>query len=376
MTGAQMIGGMLAVLAVIGLAYQLFALWALQRFFRHPPAKEQSGEAVSILKPLHGAEPRLSENLATFLVQEYGGAVQMVCGVSSADDPAVAAVERLQHPAIALVINGQRHGSNAKVGNLINMLPAARHDVLILSDSDMAVRPDYLATLLTALNQPHVGAITCCYAGRGDAGFWSRISAGMISHVALPDMVVGKVTGIEQPCMGSTIALRRVTLERIGGFEEFADVLADDNAIGKAVRGLGLHVAIPPIILTHACAEASFGQLWRQKLRWAVTIRQINPWGYFGSVITRPLPLALLAALWLPELAMILGIAVLASRLCVRFMVNKFAESKTLPAYLLPVVDCLEFMVYVAAFFARSVDWRGDALTIIDKGRVAAQEKP
>ena len=262
------LGWIFAGLAGVGCLYQLFALWALGRQFRAAPQLARTNAGVTLLKPLHGAEPKLAENLGTFLDSGlnsgHSGPVQMVCGVASADDPAVKLVENLRamRPAadIKLVTDPRRHGSNAKISNLINMMEAARHDILVLSDSDMAVGPEYLPVLLAALDQPRVGAVTCLYRGRGLAGLWSQLSASTISHVALPDMVVGHVTGIESPCMGSTIALRRETLERIGGFERFADVLADDNAMGAAVRDLGLRVDIPPMLLVHTGAESSFGQ--------------------------------------------------------------------------------------------------------------------
>jgi ceramide glucosyltransferase len=157
------------------------------------------------------------------------------------------------------------------------MMPLAKHDILILSDSDMVVQPDYLATVTAALAQPGVGLATCLYIGRGDAGPWSEIGAAMISFQQTPNMIFALAHGLAQPCMGSTIALRRETLDAIGGFEAFADVLADDHAMGAAVTAQGLKIAVPPILLDHAGDEATLAQLWRHFLRWAVTIRDLNP---------------------------------------------------------------------------------------------------
>jgi len=302
--------------------------------------------------------------------------VQMVCGIVRPADPAGAAVDALQasHPEadISVVRDPTLRGANGKIGNLINMLPAARHDALVLSDSDMSVAPDYLAVVSATLAQPGVGAVTCYYRGRGDAGFWSRVSAGIISHVALPDMVVGYATGLARPCMGSTIALTRETLEAIGGFGRFADVLADDHAVGAAVAELGLRVAIPPLVLTHACTEPSFAALWRQKLRWATTIRSLQPWGYAGSVVTRPLPLALLAALFNPALGLGLVAVALAARLAVARRVDRVTGATSAPLWLLPVIDMVDFLVFAASFFTRTIDWRGSRLTMADAGRITA----
>lgn len=369
------IGIVLAALAAIGVAYQAFAWIMLGRFFRPQPVGT-SAEAVTILKPLYGAEPRLQDNLSTFLAQAHPGPVQLLCGLGNANDPARAAVAALQagHPQadIALVVDPARHGANGKVGNLINMMAKAKHPALVLSDSDMSVSPNYLATLLAALAKPGVGAATCFYRGRGDAGFWSHLSAGIISHVALPDMVVGYTTGLARPCMGSTIALTAEALEAIGGFERFADVLADDHAIGMAVAKLGLRVDIPPIVLTHACAERSFAALWRQKLRWAATIRGLQPWGYLGSVITRPLPLALLTMPFIPATGLTLIVAALVVRLAVALRVDRIAGTRSVALWLLPLIDSVEFLVFAASFTVRKIDWRGKALTIEADGRISA----
>ena len=371
------IGIALAALAAIGVAYQAFAWVMLGRFFNTFHRFSQDDRpSVTILKPLHGGEPRLKDNLATFLCQDHAGPVQLLCGLGNADDPARQTVEALQHEHpqadIAMALDPTRHGANGKVGNLINMMPAARHGTLVLSDSDMSVAPDYLSSLLATLAQPGVGAATCFYRGRGDTGLWSRVSAGIISHVALPDMVVGYTTGLAQPCMGSTIALRRETLDKIGGFDRFADILADDHAIGAAVGALGLKVAIPPLLLTHACAEPGFAALWRQKLRWAATIRGLQPWGYLGSVITRPLPLALLALPLLPAAGLVLAAAALAVRLAVAARVDRIAGARSVALWLLPLIDSVDFLVFAASFTVRKIDWRGRALTIEADGRIAA----
>lgn len=368
-----------AVLAAVGITYQAYAWVMLGRFFL-PQAATPSSQAVTVLKPLYGDEPRLQDNLASFLALDHAGPVQLLCGLTDAADPARATVDALhrEYPQadIALVIDSARHGANAKVGNLVNMMPEAKHDTLVLSDSDMSVGPDYLAVLLAALAKPGVGAATCFYRGRADGTFWSRVSAGIISHVALPDMVVGYTTGLARPCMGSTIALSRQTLEAIGGFERFADMLADDHAIGTAVAELGLRVEIPPLMLTHACTETSFAALWRQKLRWAATIRRLQPWGYLGSAITRPLPLAMLATPFMPATGLVLIVAALAVRLAVARRVDRLSGLPTAGqpsvAWLLPLIDSVDFLVFAASFTVRKIDWRGNALRIEADGRIAA----
>lgn len=376
MTLADWIGLTLAALALVAAAYQLISLAAVIRYFAAPGDIAVGNEAVTLLKPLHGAEPRLAENLASFLDTAHAGPVQMVCGVADPGDSALAAAQALvrAHPGrdIALSTGPVAPAGNAKVGNLIAMMTHARHDILILSDSDMAVGRDYLPRVLGALAQPGIGAVSCLYAGRGDAGFWSTVNAAIISWSGAPKVVMSIVTGIARPCMGSTIALRRDTLARIGGFEAFGAVLADDYAIGEAVAGLGLRVRVPPMLLTHACAETSLGEVWRQHLRWAVTIRGVAPLRHLGSGIVYAVPLALLAVPFAPAAGLAALAFALAARLTVAMRIDREAGRRTAPLWLLPLADCIEFAVFLASLAARTIDWRGRRLTMDGKGRIAA----
>ena len=299
-----------------------------------------------------------------------------LCGVSDAGDAAIGVARQLKadHPqrSIDLVVDPAAHGANAKIGNLVNLMPSARHDLLVMSDSDMAVGRNYLATIVAQFGQPGTGAVTCVYRGRADAGIWSRLAAGTISYSGTPDIIVGLATGLAQPCMGSTIALRRDTLVAIGGFERFADVLADDHAIGQAVGQLGLAMAVPPLMLVHACAEQNAGTLWRHELRWAATIRSLQPAGYAGSIVTNPLPLALIATalLGLPGIALVL--LSLVTRVILAKSVDRVAGATTAPLWLLPAIDCLKFAVFVASFFVTKVDWRGARYTMAANGGIIA----
>lgn len=378
MSIAEWIGYALAALAIAAIAYQLIALTAVRRFFAAAPEMLAPGtDAVTILKPLHGAEPRLLENLASFLEQDHAGPVQMVCGVSSADDPAADAVRDLQarfpEADIVLTTGPRAPGANAKIGNVTAMYPAARHDMLILSDSDMAVDRAYVSRLTASLARPGVGAVTCLYVGRGDAGVWSRISALAMSHTGLPNMVMALATSIAQPCLGSTIAMRRETLEAIGGFARFSDVLADDYAIGEAVGALGLDVTVPPFVLTHACAHRSFAELWHQHLRWSATIRGVAPMRHLGSGITHGLGFAVLAVPFVPLPGAILVGLALTVRLLTARTVGRIAGVRQRFSLLLPLADMLEFAAFIASFATSGIDWRGNRLTIAQKGRIAAR---
>ena len=344
------------------------------------PAAPRPG--VSLLKPLYGDEPHLDRNLRSFCLQDYGGPVAVLFGVADPADPALAAVERLRAEFpdrdLRLVVDERRHGTNGKVSNLHNMMERARHPVVVLADSDMLVAPDYLARVVAALEAPGVGAVTCLYRGLAVPGVWSRLAVQWIDHHFLPSVMVGLALGLAKPCFGSTIAIQRDTLERIGGFLAFKDRLADDYAVGEAVRALGLAVAVPRgLVLGHTCAVTGFRALLRQELRWSRTIRGLDPAGFLGSLVTHPIPLATLAAalsgFGAPAMGM-LGLAV-ASRLLLQIIVGRALGTGPKSLILGPVRDYAAFLVFVLSFWPGSIDWRGHRFALQTDGSMTAPDK-
>jgi ceramide glucosyltransferase len=352
-------------IAALGCAYALFAAWSAHAFVRSAAVPATgTGPAVTVLKPLHGAEPGLYANLAGFCAQDYPGPVQIVFGVANPSDPAIGVVRKLiaDFPSrdLALSINPRRRGVNAKVSNLINMLDEARHEVLVVSDSDIAVAPDYLKTITASLDQPGVGAVTCLYRGVASAGLWSRLAAGAIDYHFLPSVLVGLKLGLATPCFGSTIALRKQTLAAAGGLQAVADQLADDYALGALVRRAGLKVAIPAYTVAHVCSEKSARDLFHHELRWARTIRSVDPAGFAGLAITHALPLALLGMLLggVTAAAPIVA-AALACRLALQVGVGRAFGLRGDFFRLGPLRDILSFAIFVVSFFGRGVQWRG-----------------
>ena len=372
----MVVPALLLALTVAAIGYTFCATIAVRRFALAARPTSAVTEPVTLLKPLHGAEPRLSENLASFMAQDWPAPMQMVVGTNAADDPALVVARAVAEQATVRA-GAPPLGSNAKIANLANMLAAAAHDLLVLSDSDIAVPPDYLARVAAALAQPGVGAVTCLYRGRGDAGRWSRLAAAAISYQFLPSVATSFALGVDHPCMGSTIALRRDTLARIGGFEAFAEMLADDHALGAAVRALGWTVpAVPGLIVTHDCAEASVAAVWRHELRWSSTLRIVNPAGHAASILTHPLPLALLIVPFWPLTGAMMGGLAVAARILLARTVDRAAGTRTAPLTWLPLRDLASFGVFLASFVARSVDWRGHKFKLAASGRIVAEEIP
>lgn len=357
------LGWLLLAGSSAGCLYLVYAGWVTRRFAARAQQRPADSPPVSVLKPLCGEDPDLYENLASFCRQDYP-AWQIVFGVQDAGDPAIAVVRRLiaDFPSVELklVIERGRRNGNLKVANLQNMLPAARHGVIVIADSDMRVSPDYLATVTAPLLDPATGLVTCLYRGVPAGGFWSRLAVLHINHGFLPQALVADSLGTSGGCFGATLALRRDTLTAIGGLAAIADQLADDHALGAAVRGLGRAVVLSPYLVDNVIAEPSLAALFRHELRWARTIRLVAPAGFLGSIVTHPMALALgaLALGTQPVAAPVLLLAALSCRAVMVRMVDRALGLAPTPLWLMPGRDLLSFAVFVASFFARKVAWR------------------
>jgi ceramide glucosyltransferase len=367
---------LLPLIALIGCFYGLTAAALATRFSRKPePNLGSEVPTVTILKPLCGIEPNLYENLETFCQQAYPAPVQIVFGVQNATDPAIAVIRRLQaaYPAarLDLVIDARQHGSNRKVSNLINMSARIAHDVVVLADSDMVVKPDYLARVVAALSQSGVSGVTCLYHGvPAHRGIWAHLSALAIDVQFLPNVVMGTSLGLANPCFGSTIAFSTTALAEIGGFEAFRDDLADDYAIGEALRTQGGVVAIPSFTIGHTCVDTDLASLWSHELRWNRTIRNVDPAGYAGSFVTHAFPLALIGAL-IPgagTTALAVAAFALACRIVLCVRLERAFGLAPHPYWLLPIRDILSFMNFTWSFVSGAVTWKGHDYRVVADG--------
>ncbi|MBW8835460.1 MAG: bacteriohopanetetrol glucosamine biosynthesis glycosyltransferase HpnI [Burkholderia sp.] len=374
------VGWFLAALSVAGTGYAFLSAILVGRFMQEGPGTAAASPAVTILKPLHQGEPDLFRNLETFFAQDYAGTVQILFGVHDEADPAIEIVRALQakypNSDTAIVADTALYGVNAKVSNLINMLPAARHDTLILSDSDIAVGPKWLAQVTAALARPGVGIVTCLYTGepaKDGHKLWSSLAAMGVSYTFLPNAVLGTSLGLAAPCFGSTIALRRQTLDEVGGFAAFADQLADDYEMGRAVRARGYTLAIPAMGVGHTAAEDSAAGLFRHELRWSRTIRMVNPAGHVGSFVTHGFAFGLMSALFLDFNAVSLAVVglALAARLLLKARIDGHFGTYAGPYWLLPLRDLLSFAVFVASLYGETVHWRGTHFAVEPSGAMS-----
>ncbi len=368
---------LLIAASLAGSGYQLLGSFAVSRFVARPLVSPAERPPVTLLKPLCGDESELYQNLRSFCELHYS-TVQLVFGVRNPQDPAIAIVDRLRgdFPGadITLVADPTLHGSNYKVSNLINMMPSAKHDVLVLSDSDMRVAPHYLDAVVGALLRPGVGLATCLYTGAPTRGLWSALGAAGINFWFLPSAMVSKLLGSKTGCYGATIAMSRQTLDAVGGFDALKDQLADDYALGAAVEKAGSRIAVARYFPSTTVNEPTFRALFRHELRWARTIRNTAPWGFAGSAVTYPIPLALLATVlgsvagieW-PMLLSTVALAIICRLVLVAGVARSLGLSQPDWWLFLPR-DVLSLVILVTAFFGRSVSWRDSAFRVDSVG--------
>ncbi len=384
---------LLEVVAIVGTLgscfFYLLSALGLASFLRdrrkrlkEPPLAESQLPPVSILKPLKGVDPEIWESFCSHCEQEYPQfQIQMIFGVSDPADPAIEVVRKLQSKysklAIELMVCDRVLGTNIKVSNLVQMLPAARHELLLVNDSDIRVPADYLRRVITPLADNSVGLVTCLY--RGVAGptvasptLGSRLEALGISTDFVPGVLSARF--LEKGLhfgLGSTLAFRRRDLEAIGGFETLLDYLADDYELGRRIASTGKKVELSAATVTTFLPAYTLRQFFQHQLRWSRTIRDARRWGYAGLLFTFGLPWALLTllttrgALW--------GWGLFALTLALRLAGGFVAAEAVLHdrqvlrnIFLLPLRDLIAPLVWAAGFMGNRIHWRGEVFDLKD----------
>jgi ceramide glucosyltransferase len=332
--------------------------------------------SVTVLKPMHGDEPELYENLESFCAQAYSGRIQLILGVQDPADPALAIAQRLQraHPDqdIVVVSDPTVHGANRKIGNLINMAARATGEIVVISDSDVRLPAYGVDHLVATLQQPGVGLVHCLYRGRPIDSLWARLAAMDVNTRFAASVMVGEALGAH-PVLGPTMALRAEVLAEIGGVQILTDVLADDFELGRAVRGAGHTIACAPMLIDHLFPETSLGEVFHHELRWARTVRLVQPAGYIGSVVIHFVPLAFLGAALtgFGEPGLLLLVALALFRQLQGTALNRLMRAEDSLLWLLPARDVLALGVFLAAIFGDRVQWRGNRLRVSRDGAIA-----
>src|SRR6202034_2176633 len=350
-------------LAALGMVYSVIAWVAVQTRRRAARAPAVNTPPITVLKPLCGSDPEIYECLRTCCEQTYPR-FQIVCGVCDGQDSAVAVVRRLQREFpdidLQLVIDRRQHGSNRKVSNLINILPHARYEHLVIADSDVRVPRDHLAALIGPLLEPDVGIVTCPYRGEPRRGLWSLLGSLFINDWFIPSVRVAALTGSRAFAFGVTIALRRQVLASIGGLAAIANQLADDYRLGELTRARGLRTILSDVVVETCVNERSFGELVRHELRWLRTIRTVRPIGYTLSFITFSAPMAWVgcAISRAAAPAVILLLVTAFGRLMLHLRMRSPNYRLACSLLLLPLRDVLSLFLWGWGFVNRRVHWR------------------
>jgi ceramide glucosyltransferase len=369
----------LLVLACSAIAsiYQLLQIVAARRFLR-AVRRPSTGHTppLTVLKPLKGPGVELAANLETFCRQDYPE-YQLVFGVEDASDPAVeivrALMRRFPDRDITLSV-GSEEGANRKVASLVHMMRHARHDVLVLSDADIRVRPDYLRTLAAPLADPAVGLTTCLYRGRATIGLPSLIELLFINTDFLPMVLMAQWVQRFRYAYGASTAFRREALAGIGGFDALRDHLADDYVLGNRIADAGWRLLLLPYVVETVLDSRTLGDVWRHQLRWARTYRACQPFGWFVSLVVHTMLWGVLALLatggstagWIALLA-----AIVTRVGSLRVILGTLGDTETVrDLWLVPLKDLAYSAVWMTSWLGRDVVWSGQRLRVLADGRM------
>jgi ceramide glucosyltransferase len=357
--------------AAIPFIYYLIALYSSWRFFAHDSRKTAAGTdftpPVSNLKPIRGLDPDAYENFASFCRQDYPDYEIVFC-VDNQEDPVLPTIERLRKEfperSIRVLFGSGRNAANDKVAKLARLVSEARHEFLVISDSDVRVRPDYLRTVVAPLADPGVGAVTCLYVPTEDRTVIENLqSVGMFSDFYAGVFVARELDGVKF-ALGPTIATTRTHLAGFGGYASIENRPADDLLVGRMIAEQGYRVELLPYAVSTVPDYGSLRDLFHKRLRWIVVMRHMRPWGHLGLLLTQGLPWSIAAVVVHPTpgvavgyLGLYLGLRIAMTWLIGIRGLKQGSLKKSLA--LIPAWDALAFLIWLASFARRSIRWRG-----------------
>jgi len=356
----------LAIPALAGACYYGLAIVSAFRWRRTVTLRPTGGTPpLSVLKPVHGRDPRFYSAILSHAAQDYPE-FELLFGLTNPHDPAIADIDRLRrefpHRRIEMFIV-RTDAPNAKVGVMAELARQARHETLLVNDSDIVVSPGYFQTVVAPLSDPQIGLVTCLYRAHSES--WaSHFEALGIATEFAPSVMVARLLSQAEFALGSTMVFRADALRRIGGFASIAKYVADDYQLGFHIRNLGYRIEFAPMVVETDLGAGSWGHTWRHQLRWSRTIRVSRPAGYYGYVVTHATLWALVAFAahewWAGAIAlavrMVAGVLIGASILQDRGVLQRF--------WLMPARDLFGFAVWLAGAFGNRVQWRDRSLVL------------
>lgn len=378
MSPIEILTGCLALASGVYTVLTLYAAiyWRLKKSAGDP--SHLAEYKVTIMKPVCGTDPEQRSSFESFCKQDHTE-YQIIFGALDPEDVALQEAKRLveQYPAldITLVAGGKAFGHNRKVCNLLSMLPHAKHDLLVLCDSDMRVTPDYIQQVTQPFSDPNVGLVTCLYRGSHAIGIASRLEAlGIGADFAPSALLANRLEGMSF-AMGSTIAIRRSVLEEIGGFAPLVNSIADDYLLGNRTRNIGYHVVLSNYVVADVLGKESLQEMWYRRLRWARTMRAMRPAGWFGAGVSYSTVwgLSFAASTGWSHTGLGVFAIVFALRACIACGISLTCtrdRNVMTNLWLLPISDLLAFALWVGSFLVNRIQWRGEYYYIGREGNM------
>ena len=362
---------------LFSLGYLFFALIAIEHFNYKKNKKtimENFQPSVTILKPIYGLDPDMLDNLRSFCQQDYPQ-YQVIFGIQDKNDPALSIVEEItkefSKSDVSYIISTKRHGTNHKVSNLINMYPYVKHEYILIADSDMRVSKNFLTQVISPFSDTKIGAVTCLYNGIAKDKIASKLNAMFINNWFLPSVLISQILQPIKYCLGATMIVKRNILKKIGGFESLSNHLADDYMLGKLISNFGYKIHLSDYIVENIVEETSFKNLILHELRWARTLKRIEPLGYALTFLTDSLVLSIFAGITLfitTESFILLCLPIvitLSLRVLLHNSANKMINSKRISEiWLIPLHDILSFWIRIISYIGNSVRWRNNIFVV------------
>jgi ceramide glucosyltransferase len=344
----------------------------------------ESWPPVTVLKPVHGLEKNQKENLRSTCIQDYPE-FQVVFSVQDPDDAAIPLLRELQREfgteRVTVAIENCRAGTNGKINNMVGGLKHARHEILVISDSDILLKPDYLKTIVAPLNDSDVGCACTLYKAAGAETWFEKMELLTLNADFMANVLFAHVSGASKFCLGASAALRRTTLEQIGGLEALSDYLVEDYEMGRRIWLLGKKVAIVPYFVDTIVDLKNPAQWWSHQVYWDQNTRSARPMAFLATALIRSVPFSILyaiarlgdaAGLWV--LAGVFPLRLLSAATVLGWGLRDREGLRSLG--LLLFRDIASLATWLLAFTKRTTVWRGTSFVLTRDGRLVARARP
>jgi ceramide glucosyltransferase len=381
--GPEWMGFLLTALTSCSILFYCLCIAAARRFFTtKPSAPVGVFPPATLLVPLCGSDFKAYENYASFCRQEYP-VYQIVFGVQDPEDSSIEVIRKLMadfpQADVELMIDCRCIGVNPKVNNLHNMLAKAKYDVLVIVDSDIRVKPDYLATLIPPTQDERIGLVTTFYRAGEAPSFAAKLEALGITSEFAPGVLAARLTEGMSFALGATMALTRQKLEAIGGFQAVAHYLADDFMLGNLLWRAGFEIRLLPYTVETLLPPSGMRKMFRHQVRWTRGIRACRPWGHTGSLVTLGTVLGILIARVHggSPTSLVFFVVAISTRLAMAWTVGVQMLGDRILArsfHLLPLRDIFSFAVWMVSLVGKTVEWRGRFFRIVENGKIVPME--